>query len=122
MSKMRCKLAEKTRRGSALLMLVLALALLISVFSASMVKQSQQERRTEREHDVITYLENAINAVSETQPSGTNSFRLPVDELKNQWIEVTQNNKDVAKQVFTAKLVRDGIEVLTIQRKLQSPN
>ena len=122
MSKMRCKLAEKSRRGSALLMLVLALALLISVFSASMVKQSQQERRTEREHDVITYLENAINAVSETQPSGTNSFRHPVDELKNQWIEVTHNNKDVAKQVFTAKLVRDGIEVLTIQRKLQSPN
>ena len=122
MSEMRCRSPEKIRRGSALLMLVLALALLISVFSASMVKQSQQERRTEREHDVITYLENAINAVSETQPSGTNSFRLPVDELKNQWIEVTHNNTDVAKQVFTAKLVRDGIEVLTIQRKLQSPN
>ena len=39
------------RRGSALLMLVLALSLLIGVYSASTVQQSNQERKAEREQD-----------------------------------------------------------------------
>ena len=51
------------RRGSALMMLIMALALLIGTYSATMVRQSNNARRIEKEQDAITSLENAIDAV-----------------------------------------------------------
>lgn len=109
------------RRGSALLMLVLALSLLVGVYSASTVQQSNQEREAEREQDAIALLENAIDAVNELRSRETTFFRLPVDESKDHWIEIVRSEKDAVNQVHIAKLICNGSEVLTIQRKQRSP-
>jgi hypothetical protein len=110
------------RSGSALLMLVITLAMLISVFSATLVRQSNLDFRVEREREAITLLENAISAVHEINPSDVTNFKLPIDASKNDWIEITRVlNDDNVQELYLGTLIHNGNELLTIQRMQQPP-
>ena len=105
------------RRGSALMMLIMALALLIGTYSATMARQSNNARRIEKEQDAITSLENAIDAVREINPIQIQFFRLPLDESRNQWIEINSTTGKDTETIYTAKLIDDGKEIVVIQRR-----
>ena len=107
------------RRGSALMMLIMTLALLIGTYSATLVRQSNNARRIEKEQDAITSLENAIDAVREiTQIQiQIQFFRLPLDETRNRWIEINSTTGKDTKTIYTAKLIDDGKEIVVIQRR-----
>lgn len=108
------------RSGSAVLMLVITLAMLISVYSAAMVRQANLDLRVEREREAIALLENAIGAVHESNSPGITYFRLPLDESKNHWIEITRSLNDDAQEMYLAKWIHSGNELVTIQR-IQQP-
>ncbi|MDA9858987.1 hypothetical protein N9D23_12775 [Rubripirellula sp.] len=104
------------RRGSALLMLIIALAILISVYSTAIVKQAGQDLRAERERERIALLENALRAVAEIESPDANFFKLPVDVSKNDWIEVSKTMGNRDEVLFVAKLMHNGTELITVQR------
>ena len=107
------------RRGSALMMLIMTLALLIGTYSATLVRQSNNARRIEKEQNAITSLENAIDAVREiTQIQiQIQFFRLPLDETRNRWIEINSTTGKDTETIYTAKLIDDGKEIVVIQRR-----
>ncbi|MDA8697616.1 hypothetical protein N9M41_03990 [Rhodopirellula sp.] len=111
---------HSSRSGSALLMLIIALTMLISVYSTAIVKQAGQDLRGERERERIALLENAIHAVGEIESSETDFFKLPVEASNNDWVEVTKTMNKRDEIVFVAKFMHHGTELITIQRNLLS--
>lgn len=114
------KYRSKTRTGSAALMLVLALALLVGTFATSVTRRVLSERQSEMHRRSIAVLQSAIDAVADSDFSLDTSIRLPLDDALERWVLVEPVVGPDDEPQFLATLYRDDQPGLSIRRFARS--
>ncbi|MCM2373160.1 hypothetical protein [Aporhodopirellula aestuarii] len=114
----------RNRRGSASLVLVLILALLVGTFAASVTSRASHERRNEHHHRSIATLESAIEAVAQSGEMEETEIRLPLGSSEatdetGRWIVVETITQPDETRLYQATLYHNGQSGLTVRRPME---
>lgn len=104
------------RGGSAALMLILILTLLVGSFATTMVQRVSDERRTALQHQSISMLESAIDSAERFELTKDDTIRLPVTEYPERWITIESITDSDSKTIYLATLSEDAQPGLSIRR------
>lgn len=110
----------RPRKGSAALMLVLILSLLVGTFAATVVRRAAAERSRDRERRSIALLESGIDAVQGFDLGESDSVELPVDEATGRMIKIQIVNRQDNDVFLRATLIQKGQPGIFIERKATS--
>lgn len=107
---------KRSLSGSAALMLVLVLAMLVGTFAVSVTRRASNERRSEIQHRAVDILESAIEAVAESDFSSQTKVRLPIDDESGRWVIVETVVETDATPKYRATLYHKNLPGISISR------
>ena len=107
---------KRYHRGSAMLILILSLSLLLATYSATMVKRMNNERVIAHQQTEIQMLEAAIAGLSEVPQLAPGEYRMPVDDSGRRVVVVEKKETPDNEIEMFARLQQAGKQIVAIRR------
>ena len=118
----RGSLGKRYHRGSAVLILILSLSLLLATYSATMVKRINNERVIAHQRNEIQMLEAAIAGLVEVPQLAQGEYRLPIDD-SGRTVVVVEKKETLGNEIeMFARLQRAGKQIVAIRRTVSHRN
>lgn len=113
---------KRHHRGSAILILILSLSLLLATYSATMVKRMNNERVIAHQRNQIQMLEAAIAGLAEVPQLAQGEYRLPIDDSGRRVVVVEKKETPGNEIEMVARLQQADKQIVAIRRIVSHRN